>query len=514
MAGGSHPKSSLDKPSSSSSHRKSRWEFSANHPSSASKSKDSKPSKPPSNPNSNSKANANPNPSPKPNNTGPSHKPASNTPHKDPVNSLPGPSFPFPDLGPPPPPTYGFHMLERRSIVLADGSARSYFALPPDYQDFPPRPPVPPRFLPMGPNHDFPGPSGGPRFPPMSPEGLGFRDNNQNQSSSMKRKFGGGEEELRFGNNSNGLYPGPSHRGEFYSGTSSPFRRGLGDESRAGKYMRMGSDGGDLVNKHHDVDQNMIKKAFLHFSKLINETEAERKRYLEDVKQGRLQCLACGRTSKEFPDMHALIMHTYNSDNADLRVDHLGLHKALCVLMGWNYSKPPDNAKAYQFLPAGEATANQDDLVLWPPVVLIHNTLTGKSKEGRMEGLGNKVMDNKIRDLGFAGGKSKSLYGRDGHLGRTLVKFGADQVGLKEALRLAEHFEKENHGRKAWGRIQPLTLGKDDDKNPNLVKAERSGEKKRILYGYLGTAADLYKVDFETKKKVTIESQREFRASK
>lgn len=105
------------------------------------------------------------------------------------------------------------------------------------------------------------------------------------------------------------------------------------------------------------------------------------------------------RSSKEFPDMHALMMHTYNSDNVDLRVDHLGLHKALCVLMGWNYSKPPDNAKAYQFLPASEAAANQDDLVLWPPVVLIHNTVTGKSKDGRMEGLGNKLMDTKIRGI-------------------------------------------------------------------------------------------------------------------
>lgn len=117
-------------------------------------------------------------------------------------------------------------------------------------------------------------------------------------------------------------------------------------------------------------------------------------------------------------------------------------------------------------------------------------------------------------DLGISGGKSKSLYGRDGHLGTTLVKFGADQMGLKEAQRLAEHFEKENHGRKAWGRILSVTLGKDDDKNPNLVKVERNGEKTRILYGYLGTAADLYKVDFETKKKVTIESQSKFRASK
>lgn len=95
--------------------------------------------------------------------------------------------------------------------------------------------------------------------------------------------------------------------------------------------------------------------------------------------------------------MHALIMHTYNSDNADLRVDHLGLHKALCILMGWNFSKPPDNSKTYQFLPADEAAANQDDLILWPPLVIIHNTITGKGRDGRMEGLGNKIMDSKIR---------------------------------------------------------------------------------------------------------------------
>lgn len=108
------------------------------------------------------------------------------------------------------------------------------------------------------------------------------------------------------------------------------------------------------------------------------------------------------RSSKDFPDMHSLIMHTYNSDNPDLRVDHLGLHKALCVLMGWDYLKPPDNSKAYQFLSAEEAAANVDDLVIWPPVVIIHNTVSGKSKDGRMEGLGNKAMDSIIRGIVYS----------------------------------------------------------------------------------------------------------------
>ena len=87
------------------------------------------------------------------------------------------------------------------------------------------------------------------------------------------------------------------------------------------------------------------------------------------------------RSSKDFPDMHGLIMHTYYSDNADLHVDHSGLHKARCVLMGWNYSKPPDNSKAYQFLPADEAATNQEDLITWPPGA--HNTIVEKGKHGR-----------------------------------------------------------------------------------------------------------------------------------
>lgn len=103
------------------------------------------------------------------------------------------------------------------------------------------------------------------------------------------------------------------------------------------------------------------------------------------------------RSSKDFLDMHGLIMHVYNSDTSDLIVDHLGLHKALCILMGWNYRTVPDNMKSYQLLPADEAAANLDELILWPPLVIIHNTLTGKNKDGRVEGMGNRAMDNYIR---------------------------------------------------------------------------------------------------------------------
>ncbi|KAF5736866.1 hypothetical protein HS088_TW14G01021 [Tripterygium wilfordii] len=522
MAGGSYPKFSSHEPpppSSSSSHRKSRWESSSGAATSKNNSISSnKPSDPKSSDPKNNKPPSQP-ATPKPVTT------QSPVAHSKPVATgqvqQPRPPsaspFPFPDLavvlGPPPPPSYGFHVLDRRTISLADGSVRSYFALPPDYQDLPhpfPRPML-----------DVPEMGGYGRFPPNAPMSPGgFRNDRESWNpmvgpgeGSSKRKYRAEEERQRQFFNPNG-YPIRPGLDRLSAGTSSPFRRG-GDDMRASKYMRTEAGHGNVKLKHLDVDQAALKKTFLHFIKVINENVGQRRTYLEDGKQGRIQCVACGRSSKEFPDMHGLIMHSYNYDNADLLVDHLGLHKALCVLMGWNYSKPPDNSKAYQLLPVDEAAANKDDLVMWPPMVLIHNTITGKGKEGRMEGLGNKAMDSKIRDLGFGSGKSKSLYGRDGHLGATLIKFTGDQSGLKEALRFAEYFEKDNRGRKDWARLQPLTLGKDDEKNPKLMKVDdRTGEKTRILYGYLATATDLDKVDFDTRKKVVIESQREIQTFK
>ncbi|XP_057958155.1 uncharacterized protein LOC131151016 isoform X2 [Malania oleifera] len=458
MAGGNPKGSSHKQPSSSSSsHRKSRWE-SGNNPPADQKpgaSGDPKPSKPSSNPKENSTPPSAPTPSP-----GHPKTPA------DPIpKPLAGPGLippaagaPLPDvaaLGPPPPPTptYGFHMLDRRTIVLADGSVRSYFALPPDYQDYaPPARPLDPaaRFLPLGQGGHGPEPGGLGFDKRFQPGGVPFgrevfrdredqfgRGRHQDYwnslgldgrgpvEGSLKRKFGDDEEErarreekdsgkdefarqrqqlLLHGNAGaipNGFPPGVGGRVDLLAGTSSPYRRdlmdpGRGDELRSSKFMRMGGSFDSAGNKHYDVDPVALKKAYLHFVKMINENASQRKTYLENGNQGRPQCVVCGR-SKDFPDMHGLIMHTYNYDNADMRVDHLGLHKALCVLMGWNYSKPPDNTKAYQFLSADEAAENQDDLIMWPPVVIIHNTITGKGKEGRMEGLGNKAMDNKLR---------------------------------------------------------------------------------------------------------------------
>ncbi|KAG8370207.1 hypothetical protein BUALT_Bualt14G0093100 [Buddleja alternifolia] len=510
MAGGNTPKPSH---AAFSPHRKSRWESSssaataaADHKSSAAqKSKPSpKPtSTPPNNKNANNKPQSS-NPKPRPEN--PSPRPVN-------PNSIPGPRPIYPFTDPPPPPSYGFHMLDRRSIVLADGSVRSYFSLPPDYDNFTrmPRP-------------GLPGPRDFGRVP-MSPEFMGadFRARNMENwnagpENSMKRKFGEDEREGRGGGGGDGFERQRQQLLQYGNangpGPSGGYSLGRGEEMRALKSMRI-VEGNVGKLKHSEVDPSALKKAFLHFVKLVFETANQRKIYLADGKQGPVPCLVCRRSSKDFTDTHSLIVHAYNSDGADSIVDHLAFHKALCILMGWNYLMPPDNSKAYQNFSANDAEANQDDLIMWPPSVLIHNTITGKGRDGRMEGIGNRAMDSILRDLGFTSGKSMSLYSKEGHMGIHMVKFSGDDSGLKEAMRLSDYFEREKHGRKGWARVQPSTLGKDDDNNPNLVKLDpKTGEKKRVFYGHLATAADLDKVTFEIKKKVSIVSLREYKQSK
>lgn len=186
-------------------------------------------------------------------------------------------------------------MLERRTIVLYDGSVRSYFALPPDYQDFPTRALLGPR--------DFGSPP------------LGFRDNRDywsgpgNMAGPLKRKHGEEEKDVReekkeelarqrLGHANAKVYTlGPGGP----AGTSSPFRN---EETRAAKYMRVGggfeNNNLGFNNKHLEVDQNVLKKAFLQFVKTIFENTAQKRNYLEDGKQGRLHCLVCGRFVDKF----------------------------------------------------------------------------------------------------------------------------------------------------------------------------------------------------------------------
>lgn len=94
-------------------------------------------------------------------------------------------------------------------------------------------------------------------------------------------------------------------------------------------------------------------------------------------------------------------------------------------------------------------------------------------------------------------------------MGITLIKFAANQSGLREAFRLAEFLEKSEHGRQGWAVVQSLKSTKDKESHPSLVTVDpKTGEKDRILYEYLGTASDLDRIKPQHKRKIVFESKR------
>lgn len=91
------------------------------------------------------------------------------------------------------------------------------------------------------------------------------------------------------------------------------------------------------------------------------------------------------RLSKPFVDTQSLVMHTLQSKKTGLRAEHLGLCKAICCVMGWSHAVDPTGGKSYQNISVEEAKANNEDLILWPPAVIVHNVSTSKMTDGHQE---------------------------------------------------------------------------------------------------------------------------------
>lgn len=85
-------------------------------------------------------------------------------------------------------------------------------------------------------------------------------------------------------------------------------------------------------------------------------------------------CLISLGSLRDFKDTRSLAKHAYSCVKIDLRAQHLGLYKALCVLMGWNNFVAPENPTNIVQLSESEHSDMKDDLIIWPPVVIVHNS--------------------------------------------------------------------------------------------------------------------------------------------
>lgn len=154
-------------------------------------------------------------------------------------------------------------------------------------------------------------------------------------------------------------------------------------------------------------------------------------------------------------------------------------------------------------IPGGEAfgkwkglreTAADHDIV-WPPMVVIRNTLLEKDEHEKWIGMGNQELLEYFSQ--YEAGKARHSYGPQGHRGISVLIFDTSARGYFEAERLHKHFVEEGTDREAWDRRRQLFYPGG----------------RRQLYGYLACKEDL--VDFnqhsqgKTKLKYEIRSYHE-----
>ncbi|WCJ19067.1 hypothetical protein M5689_001375 [Euphorbia peplus] len=271
-------------------------------------------------------------------------------------------------------------------------------------------------------------------------------------------------------------------------------------------------DWGSVPNSEPSEDseefKQLVHEAYLDFSKKLNLSSAVRRRYQEQGKVGSLFCIVCGRSaSKDFLDTQRLVTHAYMSHKVGLRAQHMGLHKAICVLMGWNTYVPSETTTwVPDVLQDSEAWAQKEDLMLWPPLIIIHNISMSNNNPEQQQVIPIEGVEAFLRGKGFVGGKIRVCLGKPADQSVILVKFLGTFTGLGQAERLNKYFAENKRGREEFDQKTCSSSSRSD-----LEGVEGEKIEERLLYGYMGVADDLDKVDFNTKKWITVKSKKDIK---
>ncbi|KAL5069151.1 hypothetical protein RYX36_020038 [Vicia faba] len=250
----------------------------------------------------------------------------------------------------------------------------------------------------------------------------------------------------------------------------------------------------------------MVHENFLMYSKKLNLNLSVQRRYLKQGKAGGLYCIVCGRSSsKEFMDTRSLVTHAFMSHKTGLRAKHLGLHQAICVMMGWDTTVPQDTVTwAPQVLPHAETLAQKEDLILWPPVVIIHNISMSDDNPQNWKVISMETIEAFIRGKGFVRGRIKLCLGKPADQSTILVKFLGTFVGLGDAERIHKYLSDNNRGRADYEKIKSEGV-----KSCNIRETDQGDQVESFLYGYVAIAEDLEKLDFNSKSWSSVKSRKE-----
>lgn len=106
--------------------------------------------------------------------------------------------------------------------------------------------------------------------------------------------------------------------------------------------------------------------------------------------------------------------------------------------------------------------------------------------------------------MGF-GGKATICRGKPANQSIMVAKFNSTFSGLQEAERLHNFYAETKRGR---AELQPTQSSNSSSCNRE-TRNEFANKVEFVLFGYLGLAEDLDKLDFETKKRCFVKSKKE-----
>ncbi|XP_042374481.1 protein SUPPRESSOR OF GENE SILENCING 3 homolog [Zingiber officinale] len=152
------------------------------------------------------------------------------------------------------------------------------------------------------------------------------------------------------------------------------------------------------------------------------------------------------------------------------------LHRELALLLEEELRR-----RGTTVVPAGEVFGKwkglketTDTEIIWPPMVVIMNTILEQDDNDKWLGMGNQELLDYFST--YAAVKARHSYGPNGHRGMSVLVFEASAMGYLEAERLHKHFAEQGTSRGAW-----------EHPRRNLFSAGG----KRQLYGYLARKEDL-----------------------
>ncbi|KAI0529393.1 hypothetical protein KFK09_001942 [Dendrobium nobile] len=152
------------------------------------------------------------------------------------------------------------------------------------------------------------------------------------------------------------------------------------------------------------------------------------------------------------------------------------LHRELAELLEEELRR-----RGTSIIPAGEAfgkwmglcETTPDHEIVWPPMVVVMNTLLEKDEKDKWKGMGNQELLEYFNT--YEAVKARHSYGPNGHRGMSVLIFESSALGYFEAERLHRQFRGEGRDRDAW------------EKRPTLFYPGG----KRQLYGFLASKEDL-----------------------